>query len=186
MRKWLIQSPGESERVSHSNALFNEQRHLPIKTGKDLLWWTSDNYLNGNNLLLPETSSAFVLYWYAITLTVNWNNFWLASSRGQKCKKLSKKQNKKNRWNHQHWKYFFSGWFLLIQFYLTTKQGLNPKEEACQHLQATWGLYKNTHLSTQDKSLSLLAFYSIFNSFLFSRRDKDDRLFEIPCILPCN
>lgn len=32
---------------------------------------------------------------------------------------------------------FLSGWYLLIQYYMTTKQWFNPKEEACQHLQAT-------------------------------------------------
>lgn len=57
-----------------------------------------------------------------------------------------------------------SGWYLLIQYYMTTKQWLNPKEEACQHFQATWGLYWSTYLSTQDKSLSLLSkyFFSCF------------------------
>lgn len=132
-----------NRRVSHSNVLSNEQRHLPIKIGKDLFWWTSDNYLNGNNLLLPETSSAFVLlYWYAIGLTVNWNHFWFASGRGQKCRKLSEEKKQVNTWKHQHWKdSFLSGWSLLIQFYLNTKQWLNPKEEDCQHLQAAWGIY---------------------------------------------
>lgn len=67
-----------------------------IKVGLFFFWWTSYNYLNGNNLILRENFCAFVPYWYANRLTVNWNSFWFASGRGQKHRKSSE-ENKKTR-----------------------------------------------------------------------------------------
>lgn len=82
-------------------------------------------------------------------------------------KNKTKQKKESNILKHQHWKdSLLFGWSLIIQFYLTTKQRFNLKEEACQHLQATWGLYLNIYQSPQDKSFSLLSTVFIFTYFL--------------------
>lgn len=153
--------------VEEYATLMPYQMNRGKKTGKDLFWWTSDNYLNGNNLLLLETSRVFVLlYWYAIRLTVNWNHFWFASGRGQKCRKLSEKKKKEaNTWKHQHWKdSFLSGWSLLIQFSLTTKQWLNPKEETCNTCRLLEA-YSRAFVSAHKTNLSVCFLQYFFPVF---------------------